>query len=173
MTTKYEPGTVAKVTVSVIVDPTVLAFRDSDHSWRDAGGYTWWDTQDIWRREGRGDDGTGRGFVLDVHPLLVVDPQDDALTGALHWAAKDTPRLFRERLAEFANQTPPVEEPEGIGAVVHASTREDGPRRIFVSHHPDNDDDRTRWVDVDGDWHGWVNLLNPEVLSEGYTPEAK
>ena len=182
MSTKYEKGTVAKITVSVVVDPTVLAFRDSDHSWRDAGGYTWWDTDEIWKREGSGDDGTGRGYVREVRPLVVIDSEDMAEVErfreiASRWADRVPYADSREpgdlthgdamqaALREFAAPRP--EEPKGLGAVVESFEGS-----VWVRGHHNN---RSSWVRAGFDENrSWDEVPTPlTVLHPGYTPEAK
>lgn len=156
MSTKYEPGTVAVIRVD---DENRLAML------QDWGTSRYWSTiygQDIAE--------TNEALIV-VRPFLVVDPGDVKQTSVLFHAADATLGGFRESLSRML--VPKVEEPKGIGAVVSAATREGSPSRLFVSHKPEDEDDRTRWVDVSGDWHGWVNLVHPEVLSEGYIPAAK
>lgn len=113
----------------------------------------------------------------EAHPLVVVDPEDreqlDALTKALVEACHAHgntivagngihPETMQGALREFANPTPPIEEPTGYGAVV-----EDADGQLWIHL------EQGIWYCVKHGREDWAGVKAVRVLSEGVPAEAK
>lgn len=159
MSTKYELGTVAMVkNQHGVWNRAILTLT--------AGGYAW--------RPGCAD--TFYHPNCEARPLVVIDPEDasgdvarlrDLLTEH-GWLEQSSASSLPVILREYANPTPPIKEPIGLGAVVREGTglwvlsrRGYG----YPWRAVNGDDSRTR---------SWASFSpDVEVLHEGYTPEAQ
>lgn len=110
-----------------------------------------------------------------IRPLVVIDPEDreqvERLT-RIYYGDKDggpTPHDDRMQAAlrEFANPTPPIEEPQGLGAVVI-----DANDHRWLRGNTDADDEEPWYSDQFG-WESWSEINATRVLSEGIPAEAK
>lgn len=114
------------------------------------------------------------GEVKEVHPLVVIDPEDreqvERLANAL-WnydgnMLTDLCSATEHALREFANPTPRIEEPTGLGAVVED---ENGKRYVLRGTWSSNG----KWVHADeAGFLGWADINAVRVLSEGVPAEA-
>lgn len=108
------------------------------------------------------------GSINSIHarPLVVIDPESVGdLARLLDLVGKHG--VTRTALREYANPTPRIEEPIGLGAVV-----EDERGRRFVRQWTIPDPDGQAWRQENG--HGliaWCDFDPVRVLSHGVTPE--
>lgn len=147
-----------------------------------AGGYAW--------RPGCAD--TFYHPNLEVRPLAVIDPEDEAQVQRLHdvFEAKwlvEHPRahsayscnsgtcrtdVFQAAFREFASPTPPIEEPLDIGSVIAdqdgrlwARVATGDPGGPWWTREGDGPDDSMSYP------HHWGDLSAREIRSEGYAGE--
>lgn len=110
-------------------------------------------------------------------PLVVIDPEDREQVERLArlWASHagefdTTPGRMAAALREFANPTPPIEEPTGLGAVVEDA---EGRKFVRVADPVDGWMVGKQWQRIGGEISavrnfGWSDLRNVvRVLSEG------
>jgi hypothetical protein len=124
-----------------------------------------WVTQRIGKRH----DAETFGRFTSVRPLAVIDPEDreqvERLTDLLWETCDDATAQtdMQAALREFANPTPQIEEPTGLGAVVED---EDGDHWIRGSHPTEP------WFSPNGsqDNGTWADINAVRVLSKGVTP---
>ena len=166
---EYKPGTVAVATVRGV--PDVQVIRTVDHP---DGGKGWVSATSVGSHYTHTD-----MQVIDVRPLVVLDPEDAAQPspsfrarnaawlrayaarlreGGFHTAA-DMHGYIADQI-EAQTKPPRIPEPEGVGAVVEASSRyfPSGATYVRTAHH--------RWASPDG-FCTWDDLINPVLIREG------
>lgn len=113
-----------------------------------------------------------------ARPLVVIDYEDRKQVEWLLAVMKDhgwggiddeAPADLQAALREFANPTPPIEEPRGLGAVV-----EDAKGRLWFRMTVENQTwpgEVWQWQYGDGDerWSKWPEINAVRVLSEGWS----
>jgi len=95
---------------------------------------------------------TGRTARLELPDADVNPPQNLYIYGADGVSG------------EYFSLVVPVTEPLGLGAVV-----QDGSGVRWVRIEPSSSQDKWLWINANADYVAWSDIINPTVLSEGYT----
>jgi hypothetical protein len=109
------------------------------------------------------------GRFVTCRALMVIDPEDaeqverlnDALSTSCPYGAPHEVVGLRAALREYANPTPRIEEPQGLGAVVEDAAGERWVRHPGMFDRP--------WFRPDEPSASWRDLPVVRVLSEGVT----
>jgi hypothetical protein len=146
---QWKPGDVAMGTIHGYTG--LFTYRGEDEGWAQADG---------------ADDGWDGDFILNLRPVIVIDPEDreqvKRLISAIPYAAlrADVVERTQAALRELANPRPPKpDEPTGLGAVVEDSNGERFVRSDVVTCNP--------WRGPDGYPHEYDRIDAVRLLSEG------
>jgi hypothetical protein len=109
-----------------------------------------------------------------ARPLVVIDPEDreqiDRLVRAF-WDANtddgDADLDYMQAALRSLVTDPKPDEPQGLGAVVKA--RAGNGSIVECLTRVSSDGLRASWVDEDGGHHKWSELLDVEVIREGWS----